>query len=153
MEALSTKTLELLPADDGGPARVKLFYGNYGYYLEKTGGETLDSIKQENVSSTANTAAGSAAALRAQNKQQQALMRRLDRQEAELLNAIGELESEKSRLETELSRPEVYSVGEKAAETKRKLDACAAALSQKNAEWESLFTHAEAQRHAENIEY
>jgi hypothetical protein len=41
-------------------------------------------------------------------------------------------------LETELSRPEVYSVGEKASAVQRKLDACAAALKEKTAEWEEL---------------
>jgi ATP-binding cassette subfamily F protein 3 len=36
MEALSTKTLELRSLDSGGSAH-RLFYGNYGYYLERTG--------------------------------------------------------------------------------------------------------------------
>jgi ATP-binding cassette subfamily F protein 3 len=38
MEALSTKTLELRSRDSGGSAH-RLFYGGYGYYLERTGTE------------------------------------------------------------------------------------------------------------------
>ncbi|MDR2134466.1 MAG: ATP-binding cassette domain-containing protein, partial [Treponema sp.] len=35
MEALSTKTLELSGAGPEEPARARLFYGNYAYYLER----------------------------------------------------------------------------------------------------------------------
>jgi len=75
---------------------------------------------------------------RAQNKQRQTEIRRLQRQEAELLNAINELENEKSRLEAELSLPAVYSNGEKARVVKQKLDECTAALKAKTAEWEKV---------------
>ncbi|MDR1858510.1 MAG: ABC-F family ATP-binding cassette domain-containing protein [Treponema sp.] len=138
MEALSTKTLELSPAaDPASPARARLFYGNYGYYLEKIASETTADDSGKSV--VVNTAVSKGTAeQRAQSKQRQAAARRLQRQETELLNAIAELESEKSRLETELSRPEVYSVGEKASAVQRKLDACAAAIRKKTAEWEEL---------------
>jgi ATP-binding cassette subfamily F protein 3 len=158
MEALSTKTLELSPAADPASAsRARLFYGNYGYYLEKaaaeaTSGGIIDN-EDTNSKSVTNTtipetddsndrahngATGSAAEQRAQNKQRQTAIRRLQRQETELLNVIEELEKEKARQETELSRPEVYSSGEKAKAVKIKLDECAAALKSKTAEWEKL---------------
>ena len=140
MEALSTKTLELCPVNDpSSPARARLFYGNYGYYLEKTeAGYTNDSTNNIN-SVIDNIAADKSAALeRARNKQRQTEIRRLERKEAELLSAVEELETEKTRLETELSRPEVYSIGEKAKAVKQKLDKCAAALAEKNTEWEAL---------------
>jgi ATP-binding cassette subfamily F protein 3 len=142
MEALSTKTLELSPAADPARAtRARLFYGNYGYYLEKIASETSADDSGKNI--VVNTAinkgtAEDRAQERAQSKQRQAAARRLQRQEAELLNTIAELEGEKSRLETELSRPEVYSIGEKASAVKRKLDTCAATLKEKTAEWEEL---------------
>jgi len=140
MEALSTKTLELSPgAGPNSPARVRLFYGNYGYYLEKISGGAIngDTNNSDNIIID-NTVNKNAAEQRLHNKQRQAEMRRLERQEAEILNAIEALEKEKSRLETELSNPEVYSNGEKAKAVKLKLDECAAAIAQKTAEWEAL---------------
>jgi ATP-binding cassette subfamily F protein 3 len=35
MEALSTKTLELRSAEGGSPGAHRLFYGDYGYYLDR----------------------------------------------------------------------------------------------------------------------
>jgi ATP-binding cassette subfamily F protein 3 len=143
MEALSTKTLELSPAESsvaGTASRARLFYGNYAYYLEKTGTEAMNSeqgtVSSEQGADTNNQK--SAMEHRAQNKQRQAEIRRLQRQEADLLNAIGELESEKSRLEAELSLPAVYSNGEKAKALKQKLDECAATLKAKTSEWEAV---------------
>jgi ATP-binding cassette subfamily F protein 3 len=78
---------------------------------------------------------------RAQNKRHQAEMRRLQRQEAELLNSIDQLENEKSRLEAELSLPQVYSNGEKARSVKQKLDECTAALKAKTSEWETVASY------------
>ena len=65
-------------------------------------------------------------------------IQRLERQEAELLNAVAELEAEKYRLEGELSSPEIYSVGEKAKAVKQRLDECAAAIARKSGEWEAI---------------
>jgi ATP-binding cassette subfamily F protein 3 len=145
MEALSTKTLELSPVADAS-SRAQLFYGNYGYYLEKIGsresgigsGAKQKSNEQITNNRTENNIQKSAMEQRAQNKQRQAEIRRLQRQEAELLNAIDGLENEKSRLETELSLPAVYSNGEKAKAVKQKLDECITALKAKTSEWETV---------------
>jgi ATP-binding cassette subfamily F protein 3 len=147
MYALSTKTLELSPAEssvagaaESAASRARLFYGNYAYYLEKTGTEAMNSeqgtVSREQGADTNNQK--SAMEHRAQNKQRQAEIRRLQRQEVELLNAIGELENEKSRLEAELSLPAVYSNGEKAKAVKQKLDECTTALKTKTSEWETV---------------
>ena len=143
MEKLSTKTLEL--SVGSGPARSRLFYGNYAYYLEKVSGETNQVsadygtlITDHPVKSQSKKPADNSAEQRSQNKQRQAAVRRLERQEAGLLAVIGELENEKTLLESELSRPEVYSSGEKAKAVKFRLDACEAALRTKTAEWEEL---------------
>ena len=138
MEALSTKTLELSPgADQNSPARARLFYGNYGYYLDKVNGEA-NNVNNTNNIIIDNAINKNSVEQRQYNKQRQAQERRRERQEVELLNAIETLEKEKSRLETELSNPEVYSNGEKAKAVKLKLDECAAAIAQKTAEWEAL---------------
>jgi ATP-binding cassette subfamily F protein 3 len=74
---------------------------------------------------------------REMEKQRQANTRRLARQEHEVLKALENLEKDKTRLEAELSRPEIYSNGEKAKMVKRLLDKTAADIEAKTAEWES----------------
>ena len=156
MEALSTKTLEL--SSGAGEPRAKLFYGNYAYYLEKTAGGGEQELRTA-VPAAQEGAAGrrvqesarvpeSAAEHRAQSKQRQAAIRRLERQESELLAAVERLEAEKARLESDLSSPAVYSVGEKAKAVKQKLDECAVAIAEKSAEWEALVVEMEAARAA-----
>jgi ATP-binding cassette subfamily F protein 3 len=151
MEALSTKTLELSPVADAS-SRARLFYGNYGYYLEKIGNNEQAPTKLAIAMSNGrdnNKASGdnsnneigvqkNAMEQRTQSKQRQAEIRRLQRQEAELLNAIDELENEKNKLEAELSLPAVYSNGEKARAVKQKLDECIAALKARTVEWEKI---------------
>jgi ATP-binding cassette subfamily F protein 3 len=226
MEALSTKTLELAsrppnsPNSPGGPAIHRLFYGDYGYYLERLARETAapgttapsmaapngpadpaatsngnpagdpvngpaqaemaspaapDSPAQAETAfpAEADSPAGTRAAVspatalprtflikaggpgglpgngrlpkddasnggrRAAAKQQQALARRLERQEAEILQALETLEAEKAAREAELARPEVYAHGEKARSVKAKLDEIIAAIEEKTREWEA----------------
>ncbi|GHV92019.1 ABC transporter ATP-binding protein [Spirochaetia bacterium] len=70
-------------------------------------------------------------------KQRQTLIRRLERQEAEILKELETCEAEKKRLEAEISRPEVYSNGEKAKAVQAKLNEAAAAVEVKTREWEA----------------
>jgi ATP-binding cassette subfamily F protein 3 len=77
----------------------------------------------------------SASEKRERDKQRQTAIRRLERQEAEILKALEALEAEKALFENELAKPEVYSFGERAKAVKLKLDACAAAIEAKTAEW------------------
>jgi len=141
MEELSTKTLELKPGEDGCPTIARLFYGNYAYYLDRLSNEGA----QEEEPRTAQPER-SQFETRALGKQRQAVLRRLERQEAEILKALEELESQKARLEAELSRPDVYSNGEKAKEVKQKLDECAAAIEAKTHEWEAVVSELEAEK-------
>jgi len=131
MEALSTKTLEL---QAGQP---RLFYGNYAYYLDRIEREKSSAPGEESDRSTDTDASGMRDS-RVREKQRQALVRRLERREAEILKAIGELEYVKGKLEDELARPEVYSKGEKAREIKLRLDETASALEAKAGEWEAV---------------
>jgi ATP-binding cassette subfamily F protein 3 len=146
MEALSTKTLELAPPSPGRPAAARLFYGGYGYYLERLEREAGDGETEETppaavpVRDFAMDGAESdlsGAGRRALNKQRQTRIRRLERREGEILSALEALETEKAALEAELARPEVYSSGEKAREVKRRLDEAAAAVEDKTREWEA----------------
>jgi ATP-binding cassette subfamily F protein 3 len=133
METLSTKTLELSPGIELSPARARLFYGNYSYYLDRAASEgageneKVKPVKQKSSSET-----------RAADKQKQTHLRKLDRQEAEILKTIEELESLKSKLEAELSLPEVYGNREKAREVKLKIDECTEVIEKKTIEWEQI---------------
>jgi ATP-binding cassette subfamily F protein 3 len=78
-----------------------------------------------------------ASELRELSKQRQTLIRRLEREEGEILKCLEALEAEKTALETELGRPDVYSSGEKAKAVKAQLDGVTAALEEKSREWET----------------
>jgi ATP-binding cassette subfamily F protein 3 len=80
----------------------------------------------------------SAAERREQEKQRQAQIRRLERQEAELLAELESLETEKAKLEANLANPEIYSNGEKARSLKLKLDELTTLIETKTQEWERL---------------
>jgi ATP-binding cassette subfamily F protein 3 len=193
MEALSTKTLELsiLPAAESGAAaggealpqsRARLFYGNYGYYLdrleqERAGVPGGDPDRENNTPAAASrgglpvpenggpgetlpASAGDAPSglqpvilikasrRREAEKQRQTLIRRLERQEGEILAALGELEAEKARLEGELSRPEVYSSGEKARAVQAGLNTVSGEIAGKTADWEAKARELEEERTA-----
>ncbi|MDR0877840.1 MAG: ABC-F family ATP-binding cassette domain-containing protein, partial [Treponema sp.] len=191
MEALSTKTLEFSAASPelqqrtGAQSVPRLFYGDYGYYLDRIEREAdentnnqFDNAKPDPATNSADDPAVSAesqadfpvknssetlteniaslpktilikaadvkgplpgsAAYREAAKQRQTQIRRLERQETEILKALEDLEKEKIHLETELARPEIYSNGDKARMMKLKFDAATAAIEAKTAEWEKI---------------
>jgi ATP-binding cassette subfamily F protein 3 len=76
------------------------------------------------------------AARREAEKQRQTLLRRLKRQEEEILKTLQEMEAEKTRLEAELARPEVYTIGEKAKAVQTALEKLTAGIETKTREWE-----------------
>jgi ATP-binding cassette subfamily F protein 3 len=174
METLSTKTLELRPPDNAGrPSTARFFFGNYGYYLERLERESAEESRGETPpgfspfavspegslpaddknapdsgtggSGTSEVgASGAGDSARQLAKQRQALVRRLERQEAGILSSLEQLEAEKARLEGELAKPEVYSSGEKAKAVKTALDAAARSLEAKTLEWERTAAELEA---------
>jgi len=145
MEALSTKTLELLPGSGSSPTAAKLFYGNYTYYLERKDKEQItENSEQRTENQRLDQPVLSNEQKRLEEKQKQAAIRRLEKQEAEILGCLDELEKERGRLEKELALPDVYSNGEKVKDVKRKLDECAAALEAKTREWEGIASQLEA---------
>jgi ATP-binding cassette subfamily F protein 3 len=126
MEALSTKVLEL------GGGEHKLFYGNYSYYIEKiflNCKETLSPvIEKSEIRKTDREA----------KKETQALHRRLSRKEAELLQLITALESEKIALEAELSKPDVYKNGDAAKKIQKEISEKNIFIEEKTREWEMV---------------
>jgi ATP-binding cassette subfamily F protein 3 len=158
METLSTKTLELRPPDKAGrPSTARFFFGNYAYYLERLERESAEeSLGEKNPefpparssvppagglpadgkSASGSGTGGSGDSARQLAKQRQALIRRLERQEAGILSSLEQLEAEKARLEGELAKPEVYSSGERARSIMAALDAATRSLEAKTLEWE-----------------
>jgi ATP-binding cassette subfamily F protein 3 len=174
MEALSTKTLELSAAD--GVHRHRLFYGDYAYYLDRlereaagTGPAPLPNAASPatprrplpDVPDPQSAAPGKspaslpptilikAAEYRETAKQRQALIRRLERQEAEVLRALEILEAEKAAQEGELGRREVYSKGEKVRAVQARLKELEAAIEGKTREWEETTRELEQARSAD----
>jgi ATP-binding cassette subfamily F protein 3 len=140
MEALSTKTLELKPAEDSSPARARLFYGNYAYYLDRAASEQTDlQADVQGVRVPVEQAVQkSSAEKRTADKQKQAQKRKLERQEAEILKTLEELENTKTALEAELALPQIYSNAEKAKAVKKKIDEYTAMIETKTIEWETI---------------
>ena len=143
MEALSTKTLGL---HSGNP---RLYYGGYEYYLQRLASDANNQTGNENTLSSYGVqpdekpvaSSGdpqlSAAEQRELNKQRQAALRRLEKQEAEILKDIQMLETEKTFLDGELSKPEVYSSGELMKAVKLKLEENSRFMETKTSEWEA----------------
>ncbi|MDR1074281.1 MAG: ABC-F family ATP-binding cassette domain-containing protein [Treponema sp.] len=134
MEGLSTKTLEM--SNSG----VRLFYGNYRYYLEKTAGEAPETNRQ-NMGKQAESEGEpqqTAKVRREEDKRRQAALRRRRRLEEDALAVIESLEHEKRRLEGELGKPEVYSNGEKARAVQTKLADVVCQIEVKTKEWEEI---------------
>jgi len=146
MEALSTKTLELTPGKDNSPAAAKLFYGNYAYYLEKIENKEQKTTDIEQKTEDREQISLSNEQKRIAEKQRQAAVRRLEKQEAEILAGLEKLEKEKNLLEAELAHPDVYSNGGKAKDVKQKLDECAASIEKITHEWEEIVSQLEESR-------
>ncbi|MCL2805346.1 MAG: ATP-binding cassette domain-containing protein [Treponema sp.] len=142
MEALSTKTLELFGSNAALPG-ARLFYGNYAYYLERADSAQADSVQKTEIKEQET---GDNEQRRIEEKQRQAALRRFERQEAEILKELEELEAEKTFLDAQLARPEIYSNGEKAKNIKQKLDLNAQKIEIKTKDWEEIASQAENYR-------
>ncbi|MCX7655788.1 MAG: ABC-F family ATP-binding cassette domain-containing protein [Treponemataceae bacterium] len=130
MEALSTKTLELA----GG--RGRLFYGNYSYYLERIEQESALTEGMTRVSPPKEQNLSAAARYREEEKKRQAQIRRLERQEAELISHIEQLEAKKQSIEAALADPNTYLQGPRVKELQGALKEVSLLIDATSAEWE-----------------
>ncbi|AEJ18904.1 ABC-F family ATP-binding cassette domain-containing protein [Gracilinema caldarium] len=170
MEALSTKTLEL------NQGRPRLFYGNYTYYLERLAGESAGGAENPGSSAGSSTGSSpragnragtgsvaghgsntaqssatggaglSAADYREAEKKRQAQIRRLERQEADLLAQLEQCETEKARLEEALASPEIYADGTKVRDIQSKLDGILRKIDELTIQWEQVAQELETVR-------
>ena len=144
MEALSQKTLAL---EAGRPHR--LYYGGYADYLASL--ESSKPVEEVSVGPpdappgpihtffrAAAVDSGETNSARETAKKKAAVVRRLQREEADLIERMDELEAEKRELENLLSTSEVYTSGERTREVKSRLASVTASLDARSLEWERL---------------
>ena len=146
MERLSTKTLYL----DGG--KHTLYYGGYAWFMEtRAPTETAVSLpnappsRGPNPPSSGESNPPSGAPVqnagkdsREETKRRKTEEKRRRKREEELIAKIEALEAAKAQAEAELSRPEVYSSGERARKIQADIRALEAAIEGATAEWEEV---------------
>jgi len=144
MEELSTKVLELKVNEhkEGASSNALLYYGNYAYYLERISSAEIENKNKESEKNKSESVMSNEQK-RTLEKEKQTVIRKLERQEAQILKEMEELEIKKSSLEEELSRPAIYSNGEKAKEVKQKLDKCVSDIETKTHEWSIIASELE----------
>jgi ATP-binding cassette subfamily F protein 3 len=119
IEQLGTRVLELLPRGH------RDYPGDYAYYLWRKEREREAADDEDSAASHDTGGAGASQAAAAENgnkeryqtvKQQRNRLKRIEGEEAELMEQLEQLEEEHRGLSEEMSKPEVYSDGEKARE-------------------------------------
>ncbi|MDR1625728.1 MAG: ATP-binding cassette domain-containing protein [Spirochaetia bacterium] len=137
IEALATRVLELRA---GFPPRF--FPGGYGYYLDHAGGE------EERARDEPRLAAGASASARdrEEKKRRQALVRRLERREGEILLRITGLENRGRELRAGMENPAAWSDGAKMKALKDELAANGEEEAALHAEWEGVCAELEEAR-------
>ena len=134
MSALASRVLEL----DSG--KSKQFPGGYDYYIEQiqkensVGTETIQKDAKYYASQSTPTAVLSYE----EQKKLKAEKRKQEKEEARLMDAIMRTEDEKSALEDELAKPEVYSDGEKSRATQKLIDQKQLEIERLTSEWEQI---------------
>ncbi len=128
IEKLATRVLEI----DRG--RATLYYGDYAYYLWRK--EQQVEQPGEAVKEPAGVSKGEQ--VRLAEKARQGMLRRLEREEAELLSEIEHLQAESVELEQAMAREEVYRDGEKMKAIRNKLAQLRKRQEQSLSRWEEL---------------
>jgi ATP-binding cassette subfamily F protein 3 len=134
-----------------GRGSIRPFPGDYAYYLwrkEREGStEGTDgsgtrgpgpSSSEPARSSEPEKAQGSFREMQERSKAEKRELRRLDREEEQILATVEELEEESSRLEHLLAREDVYRDGERVREIKEQLDEIASRRERLMSRWESV---------------
>lgn len=125
-----------------GGGQLRLFPGDYAYYLwrkdQEEQGTGLDEFAEKACSGASQASRTTLVSrqLRQQSKAQKRDLRRLEREEEELLARLDALQGEHSRLEQLLSREEVYRDGELVKKTKEDLEKITGRREQLMKRWE-----------------
>ncbi len=132
MSAISNRVLEL------GEGKSKQFPGGYDYYLEQTSNETNF---QGNSSIPKNSSEKDVTKTVLSYEEQKKLAsekRKREKEEKLLMEKIETAEEEKNSLENELSKPEVYSDGEKSRIVQKQIEEKEIEIENLTAQWEKL---------------
>ncbi len=134
MSALASRVLEL----DTGKSRQ--FPGGYDYYLEQTITYANDSSGQVSSSPSEIDVKKASTLSYEEQKKVAAEKRKREKEEKLLMEKIEKAEEEKTTLEQELSKPEVYSDGEKSRQVQKSIEEKEKEIEELTAIWESLVT-------------
>jgi ATP-binding cassette subfamily F protein 3 len=117
IEALATRVVELREG------RARLFPGDYAYYLWRSETErTAEAAAARPVPSVQAAAVSASQLSRLEDKRQQRELRRLAREEEQILDSLEALHSQRQGLEQALSQEEVYRDGEQVRRLKGELE-------------------------------
>ena len=149
IDALADRVAEI------GGGRVRPFSGDYAYYLwRKSSEQQRGNDTERNAPQAApraapraadpaptvvrSAASGSFQQRREQSKAQKRELRRLEREEEQLLESLDRLESERARLEAMLTQEKIYRDGGQVREIKAQLEAIGGRREQLMKRWESV---------------
>ncbi len=133
MSALASRVLEL------EPGQSRHFPGGYEYYIEQTQAlhDGIASGKKNGANNTIKPETSTVSLSYGEQKKLRAEKRKQEKEEALLMEEIEKAELHKAKLETELSKPEVYSVGEKSKLIQKEIEALEIHIAALIQAWES----------------
>ena len=136
IDALADRVAEV------GGGQIRPYPGDYAYYLWRKNQQEQSSDSPDRSaairSAESFTVPESAQVLREQGKAQKRELRRLEREEEQLLATMEELDEEGSRLEHLLAEETVYLDGERVREIKEQLEAITNQRERLMSRWESV---------------
>jgi ATP-binding cassette subfamily F protein 3 len=134
IEALADRVAEV------GGGQIRSYPGDYAYYLWRKNQEDSDSSGPSPVavSAASSAASGSFQQLREQSKAQKRELRRLEREEEQLLATMQGLDEEGSQLEELLAREDVYRDGPRVRQIKEQLEVITRQRERLMSRWESV---------------
>jgi ATP-binding cassette subfamily F protein 3 len=157
IEGLATRVVELTASGPGIPSRVRNFTGNYAYYLERLEREASETPPETSFTSAPGQQAKKAAStVQAETpqakrgnetapsgvssyeieKKLKAERRKLEREEARLMEEIGKAEELKKAQEQALADPAVYSDGTKSRAVQAEIERLDSLVVSLTAQWE-----------------
>ena len=140
---LATRILEL------SAGQYRLYPGPYDYYMEQCAKNPQRHNAPGETSAFTDSASGrakseSAPLGYAEQKKLQSQRRKLEKREANLMEAVSQKEAEKAALEAELAKPEVYSDVRRSTDVQKQIGIIAAEIEDLSAEWEKAVCDLEA---------
>jgi len=133
IDALADRVAEV------GGGQIRPYPGDYAYYLWRKNQEEQPAPRSgPSRSAESFTAPESAQVLREQSKAQKRELRRLEREEEQLLATMEELDEEGARLEHLLAQEAVYRDGQRVREIKEQLETITNRRERLMSRWESV---------------